>query len=75
MRVSSTPVDPSKNRLLAALPREEYERLLPTLQPTSFSLGDVVYEFAGHLDYVYFPTTAISLCFTQWKTALPRKWD
>ncbi len=65
MRVSSTPADPRKNRLLAALPREEYERLLPALQQTSFSLGDVVYEFAGHLDYVYFPTTAIiSLLYT-----------
>jgi CRP-like cAMP-binding protein len=65
VRVSSTPADPRKNRLLAALPREEYERLLPSLQQTSFSLGDVVYEFSGHLDYVYFPTTAIiSLLYT-----------
>ena len=53
------------NRLLAALPSEEYERLLPGLQKVSFSLGEVVYEFGGHLDYVYFPTTAIvSLLYT-----------
>ena len=65
MRVSSTLVDPRKNRLLAALPVNEYEHLLPTLQPISFSLGDVLYEFGGHLHYVYFPTTAIiSLLYT-----------
>jgi CRP-like cAMP-binding protein len=54
-----------ENRLLAALPREEYQRILPGLQEVSFSLGQVVYEFGGHLDYVYFPTTAIvSLLYT-----------
>jgi hypothetical protein len=50
---------------LAALPPDEVERLLPNFQQISFSLGDVVYEFSGHLDYVYFPTTAIvSLLYT-----------
>jgi CRP-like cAMP-binding protein len=54
-----------ENRLLAALQPEAYERLLPRLQEVSFSLGEVVYEIAGHLDYVYFPTTAIvSLLYT-----------
>ena len=58
-------MEPSKNRLLAALPPDEFQRLLPNLQQVSFSLGDVVYEFSGHLDYVYFPTTAIiSLLYT-----------
>src|SRR3990172_7833674 len=55
----------NENRLLASLPVDEYERLLPSLQQVSFSLGEVVYEFGGHLDYVYFPTTAIvSLLYT-----------
>ena len=54
-----------ENRLLAALPSEEYERLRPGLQQVSFPLGKVVYEFGGQLDYVYFPTTAIvSLLYT-----------
>jgi CRP-like cAMP-binding protein len=54
-----------ENRLLAALPSEDYQRILPGLQEVSFSLGQVVYEFGGHLDYVYFPTTAIiSLLYT-----------
>src|SRR6185436_2659117 len=64
MRVSRT-LDHSRNRLLAALPPDEVERLLPTFQQISFSLGDVVYESSGHLDYVYFPTSAIvSLLYT-----------
>ncbi|WP_410961390.1 hypothetical protein, partial [Salmonella sp. SAL4457] len=65
VRAFSRSLDPSKNRLLAALPPDELERLLPAFQQISFSLGDVVYEFSGHLDYVYFPTTAIiSLLYT-----------
>jgi CRP-like cAMP-binding protein len=47
------------------LPNDEYEHLLPQLQQVSFALGEVIYEFAGQLDYVYFPTTAIvSLLYT-----------
>src|SRR6185295_10146963 len=61
----SAPATPSENRLLAALPRDEYERLVPRLQKVSFDLGEVVYEFGGQLDYVYFPTTSIvSLLYT-----------
>jgi CRP-like cAMP-binding protein len=56
---------PNENRLLAKLPSEEYERLLPQLQEVSFSLGEVVYEFGGHLDHVFFPTSSIvSLLYT-----------
>src|SRR5947207_7710681 len=54
-----------ENRLLAALPAAEYDRLLPQLQPVEFTLGEVVYEFAGQLDYLFFPTTSIvSLLYT-----------
>lgn len=57
--------DPAANRLLAALPREDYERLLPQLHEVRFTLGEVVYEFGGQLDYVYFPTDSIvSLLYT-----------
>jgi CRP-like cAMP-binding protein len=65
MAVLARPNEPNENRLLAALPDAEYQTLLPTLQPVTFSLGEVVYEFAGQLDYVYFPTTSIvSLLYT-----------
>jgi len=57
--------EPVENRLLAALPADEYERLRTSLQPVEFTLGEVVYEFAGQLDYVFFPTTSIvSLLYT-----------
>jgi CRP-like cAMP-binding protein len=60
-----SPNEPVENRLLAALPRDEYERLMPQLQEVSFALGEVVYEFGGHLDYVFFPTNSIvSLLYT-----------
>jgi len=54
-----------ENRLLAALPAEEYQRLLPQMQPVTFALGQVVYEFGGQLEFVYFPTSSIvSLLYT-----------
>jgi CRP-like cAMP-binding protein len=57
--------EPPKNRLLASLPREEYERILPHLGRVSFSLGEVVYESGGQMEHIYFPTTAIvSLLYT-----------
>jgi len=65
MAVFARPTEPVENRLLAALPRDEYERILPGLQQVSFSLGEVVYEFGGQLNYVFFPTTSIvSLLYT-----------
>jgi CRP-like cAMP-binding protein len=65
MSISNLQGAVSENRLLAALPRLEYERLLPQLHEVSFTLGEVVYEFGGQLDYVYFPTTSIvSLLYT-----------
>jgi hypothetical protein len=70
----STPLAPHQNALLAALPREGYAQLLPGLEPVVFALGDIVYEPGGHLNYVYFPTSAIvSMVYTlengRWKWA------
>jgi CRP-like cAMP-binding protein len=59
MRATSDRLDPTKNRLLAALPREDYARILPRLGHVSFKLGEIVYESGGQMDYIYFPTTAI----------------
>ena len=54
-----------ENHLLAALPATEYVRLLPHLRPVTLSLGEVVYEAGGTLEYVYFPTGAVvSLLYT-----------
>jgi CRP-like cAMP-binding protein len=63
--VSKIATTRTSNRLLSALPSDESDRIFPGLQKVSFSLGQVVYEFGGQLDYVYFPTTAIiSLLYT-----------
>src|ERR1700730_9604302 len=48
------------NRLLAALPPAQRARLLPELESTAFSLGDVVYESGQRLQHIYFPTSCIA---------------
>ena len=56
---------PVGNWLLDALPDADYERLLDDLKPVSVSLGDVIYESGGQMDYVYFPTSShVSLLYT-----------
>jgi len=50
---------PRQNRLLAALPAAEYERLLPELELVPMPLGWTVHEACGPLRYAYFPTTSI----------------
>ena len=57
--------DAAQNLLLSALPVSELERLLPHLQPVTFSLGQVVYEPGQRIDFCYFPTdSVISLLYT-----------
>jgi CRP-like cAMP-binding protein len=50
---------PRQNRLLAALPADEWAQLQPHLEPVHLPLGRVVYESGTTLGHVYFPTTAI----------------
>ena len=49
----------SGNRLLAALPDIEYQRLEPYLISTSLPLGKVLYEASEKIDTVYFPLTGL----------------
>lgn len=49
----------SQNRLLAALPADDFERLAPHLEAVPMRLGDCLYEPGGRLQHVYFPATAI----------------
>ena len=65
MSVPAAPQHPHNNRLLATLPREDVERLLPQLTPVPLALGDVLYEPDRPMAYLYFPTTAVvSLIYT-----------
>ena len=52
-------LDPRQNRLLAALPEDEYRALAPQLEATPMPLGLAVYESGGPQGYVYFPTDSI----------------
>lgn len=48
-----------KNRLLSALPMEDYQRLLPHLEPVSLSLNQVLYEVNEPITHVYFPSESV----------------
>ena len=50
---------PKQYHLLAALPVEDYARLLPDLDLVPMPLGEALYESGGRLQHVYFPTTSI----------------
>ena len=55
----SSPHSPKQNHLLAALPAEDYARLLPDLELIAMPLGWALYESGAHMSYLYFPTTSI----------------
>ncbi len=48
-----------ENRLLAALPAADFERVLPQLERVSLSLGNALYESGSPQGFVYFPTDSI----------------
>src|SRR5882724_10772031 len=45
---------PFENRILAALPRQEYEHLLAYLEPLRLAQGKVLYNAGGPIRYAYF---------------------
>ncbi len=47
------------NRLLAALPRREQDRLLPQLEPVVLYLDDILYEPEAVIRHVYYPTSGL----------------
>ncbi len=51
--------DPRKNRILAALPAHDMERLLPELEFVPLPLGLTMSESGDHVDYLHFPTSGI----------------
>lgn len=51
--------DPRQNRLLAALPAVEYDRLHTHLRLVPLTLGEALYESGIVLRHVYFPTDSI----------------
>jgi len=57
--VSPPPAGPRRNRLLAALPAADYERLLPHLELVPLDLGRVLHESGATMRHVHFPANAI----------------
>lgn len=54
-----SPHDPTQNHLLAVLPADVIERIIPRLELVPMPLGHVVYESGSRMSYVYFPTTCV----------------
>ena len=65
MSIYSSSRNPVGNRLLAALPQDEYERLLPKLEPVFLSLKQILYEPNEPIEYVYFPNNAVGSLLNQ----------
>lgn len=54
-----TPQSAIQNRLLAALPVEEYQHLRPHLEPVNITVEDSIYVQGDRVDYVYLPVDCI----------------
>jgi CRP-like cAMP-binding protein len=50
---------PAANRLLAALPKKDFQRLLPQLEQVPLAFGDILYEPGDFISHVYFPVSGI----------------
>lgn len=53
------PDDPKQNLILAALPAQDYERLLPELELIPMPLGWTMSESGDHVNFLHFPTSGI----------------
>jgi CRP-like cAMP-binding protein len=58
MSIASTP-DTRQNKILKALPIEEYQRLAPHLKTVEHPQGHTLYHQGDNLDYVYFPNSGM----------------
>ncbi len=52
------------NRLLARLPKAEYQRTSPKLQTVALPLKQVLYKARSPIDYVYFPSRGVVSAMT-----------
>lgn len=59
MSVSKSPRIPVENQLLAALPRQEYDRLLPNMERVSLDFKQVLYAPSEPIEHVYFPNNGV----------------
>lgn len=48
-----------QNHLLAAIPAEDFARLIPLLEPVSMPTGAIIFESNAPITYLHFPTTSV----------------
>ena len=59
MQFTPEPRAPAANRLLAALPKKEYQRLLPELEQVTMPFAEVLHEPGERIRHVYFPSDSV----------------
>jgi CRP-like cAMP-binding protein len=64
---------PIRNRLLAALPGEEYRRLLPHLESVPLPFMNVLYEAGEPITHIYFPNDGLISLLVVMKDKTPRE--
>ena len=67
---STLTCNPKQNRILGALPANDYARINDDLELVQLELGQVLYESGDSLSHIHFPITCLaSLIFTTSKGA------
>jgi len=66
--MTTTATPPSRNKILSALPANEYRRLLPLLTPVSLPMGQTPYDIGERIECVYFVNSAIVSLVTHLKS-------
>ncbi|SFH61330.1 cAMP-binding domain of CRP or a regulatory subunit of cAMP-dependent protein kinases [Nitrosospira sp. Nsp14] len=64
---------PTQNKILGALPDEEYRRLLPFLELVDMPLGQVIHEPGTRPSQLYFPATCIVARIYELRSGITRR--
>lgn len=57
--MQKTPNRQTNNQILNALPEEDYNRLLPDLEPVELAHGEIIHREGDRISHVYFPSNAM----------------